>query len=301
MAKIAVERGGDPGQGTEALKVRVVAQGDGWAVSDVVCTSGPHSRPFEERHTQPTIALVVAGTFQYRSGRECDLMMPGSVLLGNAGQSFECGHEHGVGDRCLSFSYTAEFFDRLAAEAGSGSQGGRFRALRVPPIRSLSGLGARASAALAGSGEECWEQFAIQLGAKAVQLDCGTSPGGVTAQPGALARVTRIVRMMEAHPEDRHSLGNLAEAARLSPYHFLRTFEGLTGVTPHQYLLRTRLRRAAVQLRSKSGNILDVALDSGFGDISNFNRSFRAEFGTSPRIYRAQNRDSSRKSGISKA
>jgi AraC family transcriptional regulator len=65
------------------------------------------------------------------------------------------------------------------------------------------------------------------------------------------------------------------------------TFEGLTGTTPHQYLLRTRLRRAAIRLRSERAKILDVALDSGFGDVSNFNRALRAEFGASPRAYRS--------------
>jgi AraC family transcriptional regulator len=72
----------------------------------------------------------------------------------------------------------------------------------------------------------------------------------------------------------------------LSPYHFLRTFESLTGVTPHQYVLRTRLREAASRLAAETGRVLDVALDCGFGDVSNFNRAFRAEFGASPRQYR---------------
>jgi AraC family transcriptional regulator len=47
-----------------------------------------------------------------------------------------------------------------------------------------------------------------------------------------------------------------------------------------------RLRRAAIRLRTERAKILDIALGCGFGDISNFNRSFRAEFGVSPRAYR---------------
>ncbi len=78
----------------------------------------------------------------------------------------------------------------------------------------------------------------------------------------------------------------MAEHARLSPYHFLRCFADLTGATPRQYLLRTRLRRAAMRLKKESTRIIDIALDCGFGDVSNFNRVFRAEFGLSPRSYR---------------
>ena len=83
-------------------------------------------------------------------------------------------------------------------------------------------------------------------------------------------------------------MARLADAAALSPYHFLRTFDNLTGVTPHQYVLRARLRDAAVRLVRESGSVLDIALDCGFGDISNFNRAFRSEFGVSPRAYRRE-------------
>src|SRR5262249_38383608 len=90
------------------LDARLLAKGEGWTVEDVVCSYGPQDRPYEEQHDHIAIAIVTSGTFQYRgsgsNGRE--MMTPGSLLLGSAGQSFECGHEHGVGDRCLSFRFT---------------------------------------------------------------------------------------------------------------------------------------------------------------------------------------------------
>ncbi len=277
---------GQAGEVNAPPSARILARGEGWTASDFICTFGPHSRPFEERHNSTSIALVVAGTFQYRSGPGHELMTPGSILLGNPGQYFECAHEHGVGDRCLSISYAPDFFERLAADALPGHRQRGFRALRLPPLRALSGLSAQAFAALGGFAGQSWEEFAVKLAAAALELDRGSPPWSAGAQPGVLARVTRVVRMIEAHPEECNVLGDLAAAARLSPYHFLRTFEGLMGVTPHQYVLRMRLRRAAVRLGAGAGKILDLALDSGFGDVSNFNRAFRAEFGASPRAYR---------------
>jgi AraC family transcriptional regulator len=74
--------------------------------------------------------------------------------------------------------------------------------------------------------------------------------------------------------------------ACISPYHFVRTFKQVTGITPHQWLLRARLRAAAQRLVASRERITDIALDVGFEDLSNFVRSFRAEFGVSPRGYR---------------
>src|SRR5258706_12881637 len=124
LAKIAV------GGKTQS---RILARGDGWTVSDVLCTSGPDDRPFEERHADFSIAIVAAGTFEYRSAAGRELMTPGSLLLGSAGQSFECGHEHGVGDRCVAFWYAPAYFQRLAAGAGDRGTAPPVGGPRVPP------------------------------------------------------------------------------------------------------------------------------------------------------------------------
>jgi AraC family transcriptional regulator len=300
LAKIAVEleralarRALDGGAG--GTTTRWLALGEGWKVGDVICTSGPDDRPFEERHDSVAIALVTAGTFQYRSAAGRELMTPGSLMLGNAGEAFECGHEHGRGDRCLSFHYDPDYFEGLALDAAGGSLAPPvrhvrpgFRALRLPPLRPMSPLVARAQAGLTGSGNVSWEELSVQMAARTLQLAAGSTPRTHDVSAAATARVTRAVRRIERDPGDGLSLAELAREARLSPYHFLRTFERITGVTPHQYVLRARLRRAATRLATEAGKILDLAFESGFGDLSNFNRAFRAEFGLSPRAYRRQ-------------
>ena len=262
-----------------------IAGGDGWSVADVVCSAGPGDRAFEERHDGVAIAIVTGGSFQYRgsgAGRGRELMTPGSLLLGNAGQCFECGHEHARGDRCLAFRFSPQYF---AAITGGTV---RFGSLRLSPVRELSPVVARASAALEASSRSplVWEELAITLAVRAVQVDAGRTPPQSAVSAAALARVTSAMRLMEQHADDVLTVAALAREAGLSPFHFLRTFEDLTGATPHQYLRRLRLRRAASWLLSRPAKVLDVALDCGFGDVSNFNRAFRAEFGVSPRAYR---------------
>jgi len=297
LAKIAVEleravagryRTGGPGR----LAARSIAQGDEWSVQDLLCTSGPQDPSFEEQHSRVSIAIVLAGTFQYRASEEHkgtgELMTPGSLLLGNAGQYFECGHEHASGDRCLSFKYSRDYFQRILADAGVKRSDRVFRALRVPARREVSEIALRACNRLVGStgrthGSPSWEEFGIQLAVRAVQLANGAVPEARAEPPSAIARVTRALRMIENDLGAELTLDRLALESKLSPYHFLRTFQQLTGLTPHQYVRRTRLREAAVRLSTQQAKVLDIALDCGFGDVSNFNRAFRNEFGENPR------------------
>lgn len=290
MAKIAVEleqavaRRAEESR-REGISGRVVARGAGWLVEDLVCTCGPRDRAFEEQHAEMSIAIVMAGSFQYRSRMGCELMTPGTLLLGNAGQWFECGHEHGSGDRCVSFHYEPGYFEKIAMGAGVRQGKTEFETLRIPAVREVSGLVARACSGIEGA-EMSWEEFAVQLAARAVELANAVRPRNEEVPASTLARVTRSVRAIERQAEGELNLAALAREAGLSPYHFLRTFERLTGVTPHQYVRRMRLRKAAVRLARDKTKVLNVALDCGFGDVSNFNRAFREEYGMSPRSYR---------------
>lgn len=257
----------------------------------MVCTRGPQDPRFEEQHDQFVIAIVTSGTFQYRSSgsnRE-EVMTPGSVLLGSPGQCFECGHEHGVGDRCLAFHFSADYFNHLVAGGGTRKRLKAFQSSKLSPIRMLSPIIADACAALSGS-DVAWEELGVRLSARALQLDAAIQPDTQFTSPAAVDRVSESVRWIEKRSTSDLTLLRLAREAGLSPFHYLRTFESVTGTTPHQFMLRTRLRGAAVRLATGDGKVVDVALETGFGDVSNFNRAFRAEFGVSPTTYRRRRR-----------
>jgi AraC family transcriptional regulator len=259
---------------------RLLAAGDGWRVLDIVCTAGPEDRPFEERQGSTSISLVLSGTFVYRSARAASLMATGALLLGNVGDAFECSHAHGVGDRCLSFQFDPESFARLAHEAGGCAA---FARDRVPPLRTLAPLAARARTAAARG--DAFDEIALELGAAVARLTAPAPRDPPAVDP---ARIVPVLRRLEAAPAEPHPLYDLARTAGQSRFHFLRTFKAVTGVTPHQWLLRARLRDAAERLATSDAPVTEVAFDAGFGDLSNFIRTFRAEFGMSPSRYRAR-------------
>src|SRR5580698_10258022 len=193
-------------------KSRLIASGEGWAVSEIVCTAGPRDRPFEEGHTQTSIAIVVRGTFQYHSSTGRDLMTPGSWLLGNPGESFTCGHDPGIGDRCVAFSYVPEFFDRLAYDTWGHSI--RFKVPRLPPVRALAPLVAKASTILAGGDPIVCEELSVQVAMRAIEVAQGVQLSRAGIAPSSWARVARVVRMIENEEEIPLDLNSLALVAR---------------------------------------------------------------------------------------
>jgi len=265
----------------------ILATGPGFVVSDVLCTSGPQDRAFEEEHSHVSIAMVVAGSFQYRNSLGKVLLTPGSLLLGDAGKSFECGHEHGVGDRCIAFKFDVDYFETIAKDAGLRPE---FVAPRVPALRELAPVFAKACAGLT-TGESIdldWEELGLELASQVLRITDGSQRKAPEYSPSAVARVSRVVRVIEQQPYGKLTIGDLARTAHLSPYHFLRVFQEQTGLTPHQFILRTRLRNAATGLAQGDRKIIDLALDCGFEDVSNFNRAYRKEFGTTPRAFRTE-------------
>lgn len=261
-----------------------LASGAGWRVSDVICNSGPRDRPFEEQHASISIAAVLAGTFQYRVTRRPETLVPGAFLLGNHRQCFECGHEHGVGDRCLAFQFTPDYFESIVREIPKARIG--FGLSRLPPLEKLMPLVTEAEAAR-DIADTAWEEFALTLAGEVVSTLAEATSSSRTASHSDVSRVTDAVRFIEQRSEEPIPLSTLARHAGMTPFYFLRVFRDVAGMTPHQYLLRTRLHRAAVALRRTDEAISAIAYDAGFSDLSTFNRRFRKLIGVNPRAYRS--------------
>jgi len=99
-------------------------------------------------------------------------------------------------------------------------------------------------------------------------------------------RAVEAALWIDANAHQPIDLESTAEEFGLSPFHFLRLFAKVLGVTPHQYLIRSRLRRAARLLADDARPITEVALDVGFADLSNFVRTFHRAAAVSPRSFR---------------
>jgi len=103
-------------------------------------------------------------------------------------------------------------------------------------------------------------------------------------------RAVETALWIDANSHRQINLDDAAAQAGISPFHFLRLFSQTLGVTPHQYLVRSRLRHAARRLADDDSPVTDIAYDVGFEDLSNFVRTFGRAAGASPLKFRQASR-----------
>jgi AraC-like DNA-binding protein len=258
----------------------VLHQGHGFAVHDYRCTSGPGDASFVEVHPNHSLSLVLEGSFACTmEGRGHDLVA-GALMVGRPGAEYVCTHDHVHGDHCLSVQMEPDFAESFGAGKGIWETG------CVAPLAETMVAGALASAAARGEAEIGLDEAAVLLVEAFVRL-AGNGARRERA-PGVRerARMVDAALWIDENADEEIDLEGLAARAGLSAFHFLRLFRRVTGATPHQYLVRRRLARAAAMLAEETSPVTDVAYACGFGDLSNFVRTFHRAAGLSPGAFR---------------
>jgi AraC-like DNA-binding protein len=254
------------------------------SVSDFRCDAGPGDTPFAEQHRCHSVSFVRKGSFGCRSrGRSFELVA-GSVLVGHPGDEYVCSHDHVCGDECLAFFLSPELVETIGDRAEVWQIG------CAPPLPELMVLGEMAQAAADGRSDLGLDEIGHLFASRFVEVVTGRREKPAPAKARDRRRAVEAALWIEAHSHHAIDLQDAAAQADISPFHFLRLFSSVLGVTPHQYLVRSRLRKAARRLAGEESSITDIAYDVGFGDLSNFVRTFHRAAGVSPRRFREASR-----------
>lgn len=250
-------------------------------VVDYRCSAGPVERPFTELHEGHSVSYVRKGTFGYRVRGASYELVAGSVLVGHPGDEFMCTHDHHVcGDECLAFHLSPGFVELLGGDKSTWRTGG------LPPLPELMVLGELAQAVASGRSDAGLDEVGMCFASRFVAVVTGRQLAPQTAAERDRRRAVEAAMWIAAHSHEDIDLDRAASEAALSPFHFLRLFSRVLGVTPHQYLVRSRLRHAASLLADSDRPVTDVALAVGFADLSNFVRTFHRAAGVAPGGFR---------------
>jgi AraC-like DNA-binding protein len=254
-------------------------------VIDYRCTATPADKPYAETYLRHSVSYVRKGSFgcQVR-GRSFELVA-GSVLVGYPGDEYLCTHDHhDCGDECLSFQLTPEYVESIGARQTV------WRIGSVAPLPELMVLGELAQAAAAGRCDLGVDEVGTLFAVRFANVVSGRGNAPLQPRPQDRRRAVETALWIDAHAPQPIDLETAARQAGLSAFHFLRLFAAVLGVTPHQYLIRSRLRRAARLLAEDDRPVTEIAFDAGFADLSNFVRTFHRSAGVSPGKFRRASR-----------
>jgi AraC-like DNA-binding protein len=254
------------------------------SVSEFRCTAALGDTPFVERYASHSISFVRKGSFGCHCRGRFFELVAGSILVGYPGDEFICTHDHVCGDECLSFFLTPELVDAI------GDRAEAWRIGAAPPLPELMVLGELAQASACGRSDIGLDEIGQIFASRFVEVVSGRRNAPAPAKTRDRRRAVETALWIDANSHREIDLDAAAAQAELSPFHFLRLFSGVLGVTPHQYLVRSRLRHAARLLADDERPVTDVAYDVGFGDLSNFVRTFHRAAGVSPRKFREASR-----------
>jgi AraC-like DNA-binding protein len=118
-------------------------------------------------------------------------------------------------------------------------------------------------------------------------------PAGPPATRGKLgtlplASLRRVTEHIREHLDQDLTLAELGAVVYMSPYHFARLFQRSTGVSPHRFVVRTRIDRAVTLLTDSELSIAQISRVVGFRTPSHFSTVFRRFTSATPRAYRAR-------------
>lgn len=256
------------------------------SIVDYRCNAGPRDAVFPEVHAVHSISYVRRGSFSYRVRGQRNELVAGAVLIGYPDDEYVCMHDHPcTGDECLSFQFSPDVVDELGGRA-KGWQSGA-----LPPVAELMMLGELAQASAEGRRAVGLEELALVIAARFLGLRGAHSRKVAAPTAADRRRAIEAALWIDEHSSEPVTLADISARARLTSCHFLRLFARVVGVTPHQYLVRARLRRAARLLAETDDSITDIATRVGFADLSNFVRTFGRAAGVSPRRFRDAARD----------
>ena len=266
------------------MAARTLSEAESIKVIDYRCEAGPADEPFPELHLDFSASYVRKGSFGYRTRGKSFELVAGSILVGHPGDEFMCTHDHVCGDECLSFFLPPELVETI---------GGRTEVWQVgaaSPLPELMVIGELAQAAADGRSDIGLDEVGQVFASRFVEVVSGRAREPVPAKARDRRRAVETALWIDAHSHRQIDLEHAAGQADISPFHFLRLFSSVLGVTPHQYLVRSRLRHAARLLADDERSVTNVAYDVGFGDLSNFVRTFHRAAGVSPLRFRQASR-----------
>lgn len=225
--------------------------------------------------------------YWYENGRKHNAFLkPGGVHLASAGSATPAGGCEQTFELFVIELSPGIFTRVLQEEAPPTVELRDQTSLRDAQVYSLGTALQMELSAGCTSGRLYAELLGASLTAYLARHYCGW-PAKIRELKGGMPghRLRHAIEYIEANLTGDLRLEEMATNVQMSPYTFARLFRQSTGLSPHQYLLRARIKEAKRLLRDGKSTIADISLELGFSDQSHFTRVFHKITGVTPRRF----------------
>ena len=130
-------------------------------------------------------------------------------------------------------------------------------------------------------GDECYSMVVLCTALEADEIvaeDCARDYESI------VARLDELQKSILENPENIYLIEQMAHDACISPFHMIREFKKAFGLTPHQFQMQCKVRKAQKLLEERLA--AEVTFDAGFYDQSHMDRCFKKVVGLSPKEYK---------------
>lgn len=259
------------------------------------CVYSGLRRPYERHfHNAHELIYITSGRIRLEVGSQTYQVGPGSVAI------ISRLEEHSV--EILEEPYLRYYLQLTAAQLDNMVEHPALKALfirrpldfcHVFPLGAAAPEAQRLFDALqqeAAAPGLCSGQYLPALFTQLLVLCYRQNPGRYPERGRAFApAVYQVQEYIDRHFTEPISVASLAQRFFISPSYLSHGFKEWTGHSPQQYLLLCRLSYARELLRTTDRSVAQIAAACGFGDESNFIRSFKKACGLPPNRYRREN------------
>jgi AraC family transcriptional regulator len=98
-------------------------------------------------------------------------------------------------------------------------------------------------------------------------------------------KMNRVFNFIEQNLHSSIDLRDLAGAACISEFHFIRVFTTFCGCTPYQYIIKKRIEKAKTMIQYNVLSVFEISKACGYGRVQSFRKCFKRETGYTPREF----------------
>jgi AraC family transcriptional regulator len=276
--------------------VHILYQSSFYRIFDFCCKCDKCSQSEKEYSENFTISYIRNGNFIFNVFRNNLDAYNGNFLVGKPGHEHLVSHYDNSPDRCTIFNFDKSFYELMKNEFSTSNpwffNNNDIQSLLVKATAETEYLHASILKALRFNTFSglLIDALVVETANKIMEHvginNTITFPASVKKYH--LKGIENAKEYILENFDKDISVFDIAQKAFVSPFHFSRMFKTFTGISPHHYLMDTRLKNADILLKNTNMPVTQVCFESGFNNAEHFSYAYKKKFKIKPSLVKKQ-------------